>query len=61
MDSTTAAGMFLGGVVDLILALTGAGGATVAVPLLLFVLHLDVTEAAPLISYHCRPRWSLMQ
>lgn len=44
----TAVSMFLGGVVGLILALTGAGGAIVAVPLLLFVLHLDVAEAAPL-------------
>jgi uncharacterized membrane protein YfcA len=48
MDSMTAVSMFLGGVVGLILALTGAGGAIVAVPLLLFVLHLDVAEAAPL-------------
>ena len=44
----TAVSMLLGGVVGLILALTGAGGAIVAVPLLLFVLHLDVAEAAPL-------------
>jgi uncharacterized membrane protein YfcA len=57
----TAVSMFLGGVVGLILALTGVGGAIVAVPLLLLVLHLNVAEAAPLISYHCRPHWSLMQ
>jgi len=37
----------LGAVVGLILALTGAGGAILAVPLLLFVLHLSVAEAAP--------------
>lgn len=38
----------LGGVVGLILALTGAGGAILAVPLLLFVLHLGVAEAGPI-------------
>lgn len=32
----------LGSVVGLILALTGAGGAIVAVPLLIFGLHLSV-------------------
>jgi uncharacterized membrane protein YfcA len=43
-----AGGMGLGSVVGLIFALTGAGGATVVVPLRLFVLRLDVTDAAPL-------------
>lgn len=38
----------LGSVVGLILALTGAGGAIVAVPLLMFGLHLSVQEAAPI-------------
>ena len=38
----------LGSVVGLILALTGAGGAIVAVPLLIFGLHLSVPEAAPI-------------
>lgn len=37
----------LGAVFGLILALTGAGGAVLAVPLLLFVLHLSVADAAP--------------
>ena len=37
----------LGSVVGLILALTGAGGAIVAVPLLIFGLHLSVSQAAP--------------
>lgn len=37
----------LGSVVGLILALTGAGGAIVAVPLLMFGLHLSVPQAAP--------------
>lgn len=37
----------LGSVVGLILALTGAGGAIVAVPLLIFGMHLSVSEAAP--------------
>ncbi|CAJ0702232.1 MULTISPECIES: sulfite exporter TauE/SafE family protein [Ralstonia] len=38
----------LGSVVGLILALTGAGGAIVAVPLLIFGLHLSVPQAAPI-------------
>lgn len=38
----------LGSVVGLILALTGAGGAIVAVPLLIFGLHLSVSQAAPI-------------
>lgn len=37
----------LGAVVGIILALTGAGGAILAVPLLLFILHLSVADAAP--------------
>src|SRR5579872_6961946 len=37
----------LGAVVGIILALTGAGGAILAVPLLLFILHLSMQEAAP--------------
>lgn len=38
----------IGIVVGLILALTGAGGTIVAVPLLMFGLHLDVASAAPI-------------
>ena len=38
----------LGALVGLILALTGAGGSVLAVPLMLFVLHLTVAEAAPI-------------
>jgi uncharacterized protein len=38
----------LGTAIGLILALTGAGGAILAVPLLLFVLHIGVAEAAPI-------------
>lgn len=37
----------LGLLVGLIMALTGAGGAIIAVPLLMFAFHWDVTEAAP--------------
>lgn len=37
----------LGALVGFILALTGAGGAILAVPLLLFFEHLTVAEAAP--------------
>ncbi|HSI50336.1 MAG TPA: sulfite exporter TauE/SafE family protein [Ideonella sp.] len=37
----------LGAIVGLILALTGAGGGVLAVPLLVFGLHLTVQQAAP--------------
>lgn len=37
----------LGAVVGLILALTGAGGGILAVPLLVFGLHLTIMQAAP--------------
>lgn len=37
----------LGGIVGLLLALTGAGGGILAVPLLVFGLHLGVAQAAP--------------
>lgn len=40
----------LGMLVGLILALTGAGGAIIAVPLLMFALQWDVTQAAPVAS-----------
>lgn len=48
MDSILAGSVALGALVGLILALTGAGGAILAVPLLLFVLHLGVAQAAPI-------------
>lgn len=38
----------LGAAVGLILALTGAGGGILAVPLLVFGLHLSVAQAAPI-------------
>jgi uncharacterized protein len=38
----------LGALVGLLLALTGAGGGILAVPLLVFALHLDLAEAAPI-------------
>ena len=37
----------LGALVGLVLALTGAGGAILAVPLLVFGLHLSMAQAAP--------------
>ncbi len=40
-------GLALGAVVGLILALTGAGGGILAVPLLVFGLHLSIMQAAP--------------
>ncbi|MBL8473154.1 MAG: sulfite exporter TauE/SafE family protein [Rhodocyclaceae bacterium] len=46
MDATTI-GFGLGAIVGLILALTGAGGGILAVPLLVFGLHLSIAEAAP--------------
>jgi uncharacterized protein len=38
----------LGSLVGLLLALTGAGGGILAVPLLVFALHLGLAEAAPI-------------
>ena len=38
----------LGALVGLLLALTGAGGGILAVPLLVFALRLDLAEAAPI-------------
>ncbi|MGT2493199.1 hypothetical protein ACU4GD_28565 [Cupriavidus basilensis] len=40
MESIIASSAALGAVIGLILALTGAGGAILAVPLLLFIPHL---------------------
>lgn len=40
--------IFLGALIGLVLALTGAGGTIVVVPLLMFSLHLTVAEAAPI-------------
>lgn len=39
--------ILLGSFIGAILALTGAGGTIIAVPLLIFGLHLNVAEAAP--------------
>jgi uncharacterized membrane protein YfcA len=44
---TSLLGLALGGVVGLILALAGAGGGILAVPLLVFGLHLSIMQAAP--------------
>lgn len=44
---TWALSALLGGIVGAIMALTGAGGGVLAVPLLVFGLHLGVKEAAP--------------
>ena len=40
-------GLALGAIVGLILALAGAGGGILAVPLLVFGLHLSIAQAAP--------------
>jgi uncharacterized membrane protein YfcA len=46
MDAFAIAGA-LGLIVGLVLALTGAGGGVIAIPLLVFGLHLSVQQAAP--------------
>lgn len=43
----TALALLLGAIIGLILALTGAGGGVMAIPLLVFALHLPVQQAAP--------------
>lgn len=44
----TGLGVGLGAIVGLILALTGAGGGILAIPLLVWVLHLPLQTAAPI-------------
>jgi hypothetical protein len=46
MDPTTLA-LALGAIIGLVLALTGAGGGVLAIPLLVFGLHLPLQQAAP--------------
>ena len=48
MLSITVSCLLLGALVGLILAFTGAGGGILAVPLLVFGLHLSVNQAAPI-------------
>ena len=48
MEAVLAVSAALGACVGLILGLTGAGGAIMAVPLLVFGLHLQVAQAAPI-------------
>ena len=40
--------ILLGFITGLVLALTGAGGTVIAIPLLMFGLHLVIAEAAPI-------------
>ena len=47
MESAQFVASGLGLVVGFILSLTGAGGAILSVPLLVFSLHLTVAQAAP--------------
>jgi len=44
----TVTGLVLGALVGLVMGLTGAGGGILAVPLLVFGLHLTVAEAGPI-------------
>src|SRR5450830_233449 len=46
MDPTVLA-IGLGAIIGLVLALTGAGGGVLAIPLLVFGLHLPLQQAAP--------------
>jgi len=46
MDSAMLVGT-LGGLIGLVLAFTGAGGGVLAIPLLVFALHLPVQQAGP--------------
>lgn len=48
METVQIISVVLGSLVGVILALTGAGGAIIAVPLLIFGLHLAIAEAAPI-------------
>lgn len=46
METVALAGA-LGGCIGMVLALTGAGGGVLAIPLLVFGLHMPVQQAAP--------------
>lgn len=48
MMETQLISILLGSLTGIVLALTGAGGAIIAVPFLVFALHLAVAEAAPI-------------
>src|SRR5690348_10302690 len=48
MEEPHLVSLMLGALVGVILGLTGAGGAIIAVPLLVFGLHLVVADAAPI-------------
>ena len=43
----TGLSLLMGAAVGIVLALTGAGGGILAVPLLVFGLHLQMSQAAP--------------
>ena len=47
VHNTLVLALLLGGVVGLIVGLSGAGGGVIAVPLLVFGLNLPVRDAAP--------------
>ena len=48
MEYSTLISPALGGIVGILMGLTGAGGGILSVPLLVFFLHLPVAEAAPM-------------
>lgn len=48
VDSAQVVALGLGGLIGLVMAMTGAGGGTLAVPLLIFALDLPLARAAPL-------------
>jgi len=48
MDYTPFIGPLLGILVGILMGLTGAGGGILSVPLLIFFLHLNVAQAAPI-------------
>ena len=45
---TVVSSLILGGVIGTLLGLLGGGGSILAVPVLVYILHLDVREAIPI-------------
>lgn len=43
--------ILIGSIMGIVLALTGAGGAIISVPLLIFGLHLSFADAAPIVLF----------
>ena len=60
-SASPALALTLGSIIGMVMALTGAGGGVLSIPLLVFGLHLNVQQAAPvgLVAVAWPPCWVL--